>query len=164
MWFPIWSMPCAAKIRTTVLFFFLFYFTWKRRVLPLSVVRRGQHTHCLALKCYNYPGVDFRVHSVCVITLRNRQLQTQVLVVISLMGCLLMAGYGMSTVPEQGVFEMQWLAQCPVNFNRVCNGTNQELRVGIYFKSPSLRIRGGILSGWKKAIVCGFPLIPCKSL
>lgn len=54
---------------------------------------------------------------------------------ISLTGWLLTAGCGVSTAPEQrGVFEMQRLAQCPVNFNRVCNGTNQELRVGIYFK------------------------------
>lgn len=88
----------------------------------------------------------------------------QVLIEISLMGCVLMAGYGMSTAPEQGVFEIQRLVQCPVNFNRVCNGTNQELKVGIYFKSPSLRIRGGILSGWKKAIVCGLPIIPYKIL
>lgn len=144
------SMGDAMCKGTTVpVFLFLFsHFTiWERRGSPLSVVRRGQHTHCSVLKCYNYPGVDFHVPSVCVIALRNRQLQTQVLMEISLMGCLLTAGYGASTGPEQGVLEMQWLAQCPVNFNRVCNGTNQELRVGIYFKSPSLRIRGGILSG-----------------
>lgn len=52
--------------------------------------------------------------------------------------------------------------QCPVNFNRVCNGTNQELRVGIYFKSPSLRIRGGILSGWEKSNCLRSPDYPLQ--
>lgn len=55
--------------------------------------------------------------------------------------------HGMSTAPKLGVFKMQCLAQCPVNFNRVFHGTNQELRVGINFKSPSLRIGKGIPSG-----------------
>lgn len=76
--------------------------------LPLSVFGRGQHTHCSALKCYNYPGEDIRVHTgVCVIVLRNRKHQTQVLMAISLMGCVLTAGYVMSTASEQRVFKTQ---------------------------------------------------------
>ena len=87
---------------------------------------------------------------------------------ISVTGWFLTAGCGVSTALERrggAVFEMQRLAQCPVNFNRVCNGTNQELRVGIYFKPAFFtRSRGDTVRIEKKAIVCGFPIIPCKSL
>lgn len=96
------------KLNKSPFFFLSFFFTLQHRREGASLcLRRGQQTHCSVLKCYNYPGVDFWVRSVCVIILRNMQLQTQVLMEISLMGRLLTAGYGISTVVEQGVFEMQ---------------------------------------------------------
>lgn len=59
---------------------------------------------------------------------------------------------------------MQRLAQCPVNFNWACEGTNQELRVDISFKSASLLSGEGIPSGSKKkkAIVCCFHDYPLQ--
>lgn len=76
--------------------------------------------------------------TVCVVTSKNRQFQILLLrKTIHAISHFSQLDYGMSTMPERGVFEMKWLTQCPVNFNSVCNGTNQELRVGIYFKSPS---------------------------
>lgn len=96
-------MPCATEKLFFYSFFSFLIYNIEEKGLPLCVVRRGQHTHCSALKCYNYPGEHFWVHSVCVITLRNRQLQTQALMEISLMGCLFTAGYGMSTSRTGGV-------------------------------------------------------------
>lgn len=84
------------KLNKNPFFFLSFFFTLQhRREGACHCLRRGQQTHCSVLKCYNYPGVDFWVHSVCVIILRNMQLQTQVLMEISLMGRLFTAGYGM---------------------------------------------------------------------
>lgn len=50
--------------------------------------------------------------------------------------------------------ETQWLAPCPVNFSKVWNRTNQELRVGIHPKPPSLCRHRGYFQDGKKAIVC----------
>lgn len=62
-----------------------------------------------------------------------------------------------------GYLEMQRLAQCPVNFNWASEGTNQELRVDISFKSASLLSGEGILSALeKKAIVCCFHDYPLQ--
>lgn len=65
--------------------------------------------------------------------------------------------------PEERVSEAQWLAPCPVNFSRVWNGTNRELRADIHSKAPSLRIRRGYFRDEKKAIVCCLRLSPAKA-
>ncbi len=153
---------CHVQLNWHFILFCLFSVTTYRTSPPQPAVRRGQHTHCSASKCYDYPEEEIWVHSVCVISLRNTQFPTQTRREMSLMGWISMAGYELSA--EQGVFEMQRLAQRPVHFNRVCKGTNQELRVGIYFKSPPLRIRRGILSGWKKGNCLRFPDYPLQKL
>jgi len=66
------------------------------------------------------------------------------------------------TAPENQVFQMQRLEQCPVNSNKVRNGTNEELGIDIFFKSLSLRIRRGILSGWKKGNCLRSPDYPLQ--
>lgn len=61
---------------------------------------------------------------------------------------------------------MQRLAECPVNFNWACEGTNQELTVDISFKSASLLSGEGIPSGSKKKkrqLSAVSMIIPCKS-